>query len=260
MMILKQDLYNELRQTAAHLYSTQAMVRFVLNGVRFPEAIVDLNGAADKIWDSALSEAEKAGRLKEIITFMKAENPNWAIFSKLLAGIEDGSAYLPEPPLYKFPELAFDPGSKTSVLLVYDQSNFAMAAELKAQLRPLELADCINLLDMHVDLAGRNPREQWLSLTGSADIMLLLITGQFFGAENYCLQLAIAGRDLKKVVVPVLFEDTLWGRIPKIRDIAPLPSNGVPVSRWPVRSEALYNVAQGTERIVKRVKPDGPCR
>ena len=80
------------------------------------------------------------------------------------------------------------------------------------------------------------------------------MTADFFSQDNNCLQLGFTAKEMGKRVIPVLIEETLWGRVNALKGIVPLPINRQPVSQWRNRAEALMNVAEGVGRVAKDLK------
>ena len=94
----------------------------------------------------------------------------------------------------------------------------------------------------------------------TADIILLLVSPDFI-ASDYCY-----GREVTRAmerheageahVVPILLRPTDYKGTP-FEKLSPLPTNTVPVTKWPDRDDALFNVAQGIRNVVERKSVGG---
>jgi hypothetical protein len=250
--LLKQEVYNSLRERAASFYGTQQAVRHVINSTSIAEGSIDLQGPAIYIWDSLLSYSENEGKLVDVVRFIQGEYTNDAELKHIHEVIEDGSAFIDEIN-YAF-YIKPHTGSKAKVLLIYDPGDIVMAEKLITQLYPLELTGAIEVRDMYQGIAGLDKQTVWLNMVGETDIVLLLLTPKFFTPGNSCLQLGFSGFEMRKTVVPVLMADSLWGRIQVLKNIVPLPIEGIPVSKWELEDEALMKVAEGVDTVAKRIK------
>lgn len=87
----------------------------------------------------------------------------------------------------------------------------------------------------------------------TSHIILLLISPDFL-ASDYCY-----GREMDLAVdrhaagltrvIPVILRPCDWHSSP-IRHLLVLPKDGKPVTSWPKRDEALFNVAMGVRKVV----------
>ena len=249
---LKQQVYNELRAEAATVYSTAQLIRTLITSVSMNAGDIDLQGAAKYIWDSVLSVAEQQQKLEAVVSSIAAEYPANAVFTQTLAAIKDGTAFMEPVNFNGYIKVNNENAAK--VFMIYATEDANMAKELKKQLYPMVLNGEITNKDMYDFPVGTDRDEHYLSALGGADIVLLLLTSNFFSPENNCMQLGFNAIDMKKRVIPVLIEDTLWGRIKVLNGIVPLPINRKPVSKWNNKAEALMTVAEGVSRVARDVK------
>lgn len=104
--------------------------------------------------------------------------------------------------------------------------------------------------------AGSNVREIILSYMRTADIIVLLISADFF-ASDQCFEVEMqyaleqhAIRDAQ--IIPVLLRPTIYEGLP-FEEHKPLPLNGQAVSTWKNREMALIEVARGIHQVVKAI-------
>ena len=249
---LKQQVFNELRAEAAMIYSTAQTARSVITGVNMKVEDVDVQGAAKYIWDSFLSVAEQQQKLEAVVSYIAKENPASDVFTKTLAAIKDGTAFMEVVNFNGYIKVNNENAAK--VFMIYATEDAKVAKDLKMQLYPMVLNGEITNKDMYDVPAGTTADDYYLSALGEADIVLLLLTGNFFSPDNNCLKLGFNGIDMKKRVVPVLIEDTLWGRIKVLSGIVPLPVNRKPVSNWSNKAQALMTVAEGVSQVARHLK------
>jgi hypothetical protein len=249
---LKQEVYNELRREAATVYSTSQLIRTVITSVSMNVGDVDMQGAAKYIWDSLLSVAEEQQKLEALVSYIAAEYPANAVFTKTLAGVRDMSAFM--PPLNLDAYRKSPAGQVAKVFMIYANEDAKAAKELKKQLYPMVLNGEISIVDVYDVPPGAIVNDYYASAVGESDIVLLLLTSDFFSPENNCMPLAFTAIGMKKRVIPVLMEETLWGRIKVLSGIVPLPINHKPVSQWNNRAEALMRVAEGVSKVARDVK------
>ncbi|MBV9615330.1 MAG: tetratricopeptide repeat protein [Ktedonobacteraceae bacterium] len=86
-----------------------------------------------------------------------------------------------------------------------------------------------------------------------ADLIILLISVDFFASKQYEMQRALALKDAEKAyVVPVLLRPTNWNVTP-LSQYRPLPSDGRPVSRWPNSDAAFTDIVQEIHKIIEKI-------
>ncbi len=98
------------------------------------------------------------------------------------------------------------------------------------------------------------PREREVEeQINAADIILLFVSADFLASDRYDKQmkLALARRENgQAVVIPLLIRPADWQNSP-LGKLHILPENGIPVTLWNNRDEALHNIANGIQRVVK---------
>jgi tetratricopeptide (TPR) repeat protein len=105
--------------------------------------------------------------------------------------------------------------------------------------------------------AGSNAKEIIRSYMRTADIIVLLMSADFFASEQ-CIEVEVryaleqhATRDAQ--VIPVLLRPTIYEGFP-FEEHKPLPLNGRAISAWKNRDMALTEVARGIHQVVKAIK------
>lgn len=108
--------------------------------------------------------------------------------------------------------------SKLKVFLMYAPEDESVKTELDTQLQPLKKTEFIETWDESQMLPGAEKDQEIKSRLEAADIILLLVTANFFGSDDifsHQLQLAISRHEAKKaVVIPLLMRSCIWEGTP----------------------------------------------
>ncbi len=101
--------------------------------------------------------------------------------------------------------------------------------------------------------AGTNWRSQIMQHLNSAQIILLLISDDFM-ASDFCYSIemnrAIARHDANQArVIPIILRPVDWSGAP-FEKIQALPTRGKPVTTWPDRDQAFFDVVKGIRRAI----------
>src|SRR6266566_6800102 len=105
--------------------------------------------------------------------------------------------------------------------------------------------------------AGMDTVKESLKYLNKAQIILLLVSPDYLASE-YCYDIEVLcamerhevgeARVIPILLRPVDIEDTPFEKLNV------LPTNGVPIKKWPDQDEAFYDVAQGIKKIVQELK------
>jgi hypothetical protein len=102
-------------------------------------------------------------------------------------------------------------------------------------------ADWTKILDEHLN---------------TASVILLLITARFLASNDFSgreMQRAIERHRAGEIcVIPILLRPVVW-ETALLRNLQPLPSNRIPVSRWANRDEAFVDIAKGIRKALDDV-------
>jgi hypothetical protein len=101
------------------------------------------------------------------------------------------------------------------------------------------------------------PGTEWMSAIdnhiNTASIILLLISSDFF-ASDYCYGEMVQAMQRHKAseacVIPIILRPTDWTRAP-FAELQVLPTDAIPVTKWPNRDEAFDNIARGVRRAIE---------
>ena len=105
------------------------------------------------------------------------------------------------------------------------------------------------------------PGEEWKGKIddelNSADIILLLISADFFASDYSCdveLTRAMARHEEgEAVVIPVILRPVLWQKA-SFSKLQVLPTDGAPITTWPQGADAAFtDVSQGIEKVVDQI-------
>ncbi len=134
-----------------------------------------------------------------------------------------------------------------------DQSLFG---ELRKHLAALKLQGLIEMWYDSAISAGSNDSDIIQSYMHRANIIVLLISADFFDSQQCAeveMQYALERHMIRAAhVIPVLLRPTLWQGLP-LEQYSPLPANGKPVSIWDNLDSALVEVAKGIHQVVKEI-------
>jgi hypothetical protein len=251
-MKLQSKYYQAVLETLAGLHPRPAEAEMVTRSIGMQPEKTQLTGTGLVVWDSVLSLAEKEGKVKDLLDFTASKNPGNTGIKTLLQTLEGETAFIKH---ISYADYIKPPSATTvKIFVAYDPEDSAEVKPLKTQLRILEKTGKISIFDMHTHVTGgADKQKEWLQNSGDADAMLLMISADFL-ANDGCMELAFAGVDMRKRVVPVLLSSCMWSRIEILENIVPLPTNGVPVSKWPDKDEAMFEVASGVEALVLSIQ------
>lgn len=149
--------------------------------------------------------------------------------------------------------------STTSVIKIffcYAREDETFLNKLKTQLRPLQRQGLFDLWHDRDISAGTAWELAIKEQLNTAQIILLLVSPDFM-ASDYCysveMQRALERREKGEAeVIPIILRRVHWQGEP-LGKLQALPTDGVPVSNWQDRDEALYNVAEGIKKIAEKM-------
>lgn len=126
--------------------------------------------------------------------------------------------------------------------------------KLRKHLSSLKRRGLIDIWHDSAISAGSNTGDIIKSYIRTADIIVLLISADFFASEQCYeleMQYAFEQRAIRNAhIIPVLLRPTLWHGF-RLEQYNPLPPNGKPVSIWKDLDAALTEVAKGIHRVVE---------
>ena len=143
--------------------------------------------------------------------------------------------------------MAFD------VFISYAHEDHAYLKELEKHLANLKRQ---NIISSWYD-GDINPGTEWesqiLGKLNTAQIILLLVSADFINSD-FCygieLQQALARHDDGKArVIPIIVRPVDWKGAPFAK-LQALPTSAKPVTRWPSRDEAFFDIMQGIRRAI----------
>ena len=129
-----------------------------------------------------------------------------------------------------------------------------------------ELEKHLSLLKRQGEISAWHDREigagqEWAkeidAHLNSADLILLLVSPDFM-ASDYCydveLKRALERHESGEArVIPIILRPVDWQGTP-FGKLKPLPTNGIPISRWPDRDEAFCDVVRGIRKSIEEWK------
>jgi TIR domain len=150
-------------------------------------------------------------------------------------------------------------GVKIEVFILFDKEDRDLFLELKKHLASLEKEGLIVIRDEEQIVGGTNWRQAMDHYLQNAPFVLLLISSHFMASESYTLaKQAFARRTHpKESVVPVLLHAVDWEHS-DFGSRKPLPANREPISSWPNRHAAFFDVVRGVRDVIKKRRQSIP--
>jgi len=139
------------------------------------------------------------------------------------------------------------------VFISYSHQDQALRQKLDNHLSNLKRQKIITSWYDGEITAGTNWRSQIMQHLNSAQIILLLISDDFM-ASDFCYSIemnrAIARHDANQArVIPIILRPVDWTGAP-FEKIQALPTRGKPVTTWPDRDQAFFDVVKGIRRAI----------
>lgn len=144
--------------------------------------------------------------------------------------------------------------------IIYAQEDREDLKALKKHLRPLELSGEIKVWDDGDIIPGADWDQETKNRLRSAEIVLLLISPNFFNSDNILndlLPIALDQHDQERcIAVPVIMRSCIWRTIQGIKELYPLPVNGEAIFDNPIKAHdrSLMEVAEGVQRVVAKIR------
>lgn len=128
-----------------------------------------------------------------------------------------------------------------------------LLAQLSAHLQPLvQQKLLVEWHDLLIE-AGANVAEERRRAWNAADVLLLLISADYFLSAAYDpqeMRTALERRETERLlVVPILLRDCVW-QVSSLGTLQALPRNNVPVMRWDDRDAAFSTIAQELRQLI----------
>ena len=158
----------------------------------------------------------------------------------------------------KQPPVAAAPASnKLNVFLMYAPEDESVKATLDAQLNPLKKTEFIETWDESLMLAGAEKDAEIASRLEAADIILLLITANFFGSDDIFdrqLGAALKRHEAKQsVVIPLLMRSCSWEGTPLDQLTTILPRNRMALNQQDNPDTALSDTVEQLRGWCKKI-------
>ncbi len=144
--------------------------------------------------------------------------------------------------------------SEIKVFYCYTHEDQEYRAQLEAHMANLKrLYNLQTWFDRDI-LPGDQGEKVSESHLDSADLIFLLISPAFMSSDySYHTEMMRALKRHERGearVIPVLVRSVHWDNAP-FSTIHALPSNSIPIARWPDPDDAFYDVVRGVERTIK---------
>jgi nucleoside-triphosphatase THEP1 len=142
------------------------------------------------------------------------------------------------------------------ILYIYAQEDKRLRKELDRHLSTMKRQGLIAAWHDSDIRAGAEWKEEIIRHIEMSRIILLLISPDFLASDDcYGLEMkrTLERNEAGEVrVVPIFLRPVNWKGTP-FEKLRGLPSNGIPVTKWPNRDEAFVDVANGIRKIVEEL-------
>jgi hypothetical protein len=143
------------------------------------------------------------------------------------------------------------------LIFIYSRYDEKLLSPLQKQLSPLKSRGLISGWYDREIVAGTDWEFEIDMHLNLASIILLLVSSDFI-ASSYC-----SGRELKRAlerhelgearVIPIILRPVIWWYTP-FGKLQALPKDAKPVTTWPNRDEAYFDIAIGIQKVLKEQK------
>ena len=145
--------------------------------------------------------------------------------------------------------------SKTSIFSVYAPSDIQWLERWEAHLHPLEQAGTLSIWSARHLQAGTDRGKLLNDHLDQADLIVLLLSVDFFADNECCLLMdrALQRHQQGAVrLIPLLLRPVAAFCETKLATFTPWPSNGLPVTQWQDPEAAISDCARELRRILGR--------
>ncbi len=144
-----------------------------------------------------------------------------------------------------------------SLFYCYDSEDKRWCNQLDKQLSTLKYRNWITSWSESKITPGTIWEEETTKKLETSCIILLLISPDFMNSQyrySTLMARAIERHEAKEaIVVPVILRPCMWD-ITFLQSLAPLPTEGKPVSTWTDTDEAFLNIALGIRKVVESLQ------
>ena len=114
----------------------------------------------------------------------------------------------------------------------------------------------LSFRDKQEIIAGEDRKGKILEYVSQADIVLLLVSPDFFASDECCQEMELVMKKRKEagetLIIPILIRDTEGWQETPIGKFQPLPSNGKPLSGQMDRNKAMYEIAKDIRKAIEK--------
>jgi Effector-associated domain 1 len=245
-MVLGQELYDTLREKLGRSFLKADEAIHVCKTAGLDLAHIKFEtDTADERWDAILSFAEDKQQLEPLLAAALQLSMNNPTIAEALTKVRDGSGLEPLPEPVNDKALILETENLLQVLMVYDNADEPLKERLYNHLYIGELSGEAAIFDFLTGTeAGKDITAERERLLEESNVVLLLISPDFFKPGTPYLTFARKSFASQKRVIPVLLRDCLWGRINILQNIMPLPTSRKFVGSYP---------ANETDTVLKEI-------
>lgn len=147
------------------------------------------------------------------------------------------------------------------IFIIYAREDELYRNEIVRQLKPMERADLVQIWTDKEILAGEEWEPSIKSQLKSADIILLLVSSDYFSSlyiHDVEIKEALKRHELNEArVIPIIVRPCLWTLDSVLNSMQVLPSDAIPLSdvrHWLDIETACLDVMKGISNIIEKIK------
>lgn len=254
---------SELRRLVRYSFGAQGRaIEMSLPGAQ-SSPMATAQGVVAELVRRGLANPELFRRLREERPYRSREidqvEQDWSLTDAGRAQV----APLPAPPHTASPPATEGTESQTTpptrparLFISYSREDQEWAVQLRKHLRVLVWTGVLEVWDDTRLEVGTEWEQTILANLNSADIIVLLVSANFFGSE-YCWKNEVPvavrrGKEKSALVVPIIVEQCAWDKSP-FKDFMILPDPKDPIAKWADRNEAWTKVVRAIGDSLKRI-------
>lgn len=247
---LTQAGFQKIREKLAGLYIGRQESLSVCRDAGLDASKIEWNDQPFARWDSILSRAESESKVADLLRAAILNCGGNNDLQVFLEELRSGLLIQPLPVLEKSNkknEAIFN------LLLIHDNADGERVRKIRKQLYIFELNQDLHIDDFQNSISEGELKLKQIELLKNADIIMPVISVNFFSPKNEYLPLLASAIQSGIKVVPVLLETCLYSRIALLKDYITLPRLGKFISEYSNEESGYADVAIGVEQLLKNL-------
>lgn len=241
---LKNEMFAKVRNRLARLVTDDQEARSITRLAGLDSTQIELRGNPLIMSDAILSRAELEGKVLDLLEACINNFNGDAELEAFQQQIAEAFYVL------EANGMPVGASEAINILLIYARADKKYVKELLKQLHILAINGDAIVTNMSFEITEGVISTQEKGLISSSNIVLPLLSPNFFSENTNHLTNMRFAFNAGKIVVPILLLDCLYGRIDVLNDIVKIPDDGSFISNKPSMNKAFYDVAQWVAHII----------